>query len=135
MGEKASVSSMNHVRSKIKVVFLGEQSTGKTSILMRFMHDKFEEGLGVHILFIFIKATVGIDFMAKNLTINSNLLRLQLWDTAGQERFRSLIPSYLKDAMITFIVFDVGSTFSSKQDARSFENLTEWFELCSHNRK
>lgn len=34
-------SSLNHIKSKIKLVFLGDQSTGKTSILLRFMHDKF----------------------------------------------------------------------------------------------
>lgn len=56
-----------------------------------------------------MKATVGIDFMAKNLTIAKHHLRLQLWDTAGQERFRSLIPSYLKDASIAFIIFDLTS--------------------------
>ncbi len=48
--------------------------------------------------------------MAKNLHIGNNILRMQLWDTAGQERFRSLIPSYLKDALIAFIVFDLTST-------------------------
>lgn len=42
--------------------------------------------------------------------------RLQLWDTAGQERFRSLIPSYLKDANCALIVFDVTSK-------RTFEEL------------
>lgn len=48
--------------------------------------------------------------MAKNIHIGHNILRMQLWDTAGQERFRSLIPSYLKDALIAFIVFDLTST-------------------------
>ena len=57
-----------------------------------------------------MQPTIGIDFMAKNLHINNNILRMQLWDTAGQERFRSLIPSYLKDALIAFIVFDLTST-------------------------
>jgi len=47
--------------------------------------------------------------MGKNFSIGNNHLRLQLWDTAGQERFRSLIPSYLKDAMVTLIVFDLTS--------------------------
>jgi GTPase SAR1 family protein len=50
MQEKKSESSIAHIKTKIKVVFLGDQSTGKTSILMRFMHDKFEEGLGVDMM-------------------------------------------------------------------------------------
>lgn len=38
-------------------------------------------------------------------------VRLQIWDTAGQERFRSLIPSYLRDADVAVIVFDVTCEF------------------------
>lgn len=64
--------------------------------------------------------------MAKNITVNSTNLRLQLWDTAGQERFRSLIPSYLKDATVNIIVFDLTSTIILNADRRSFENIKEW---------
>jgi Ras-related protein Rab-6A len=53
--------------------------------------------------------------MAKNVHVGHNVLRLQLWDTAGQERFRSLIPSYLKDAFVAFVVFDLTSTFLTIQ--------------------
>jgi GTPase SAR1 family protein len=42
MTEKKSQSSFANIKSKIKVVFLGDQSTGKTSILLRFIQDKFE---------------------------------------------------------------------------------------------
>lgn len=45
--DNKSQSSLTQIKSKIKVVFLGDQSTGKTSILMRFMHNKFEDNQGV----------------------------------------------------------------------------------------
>ena len=53
--------------------------------------------------------TIGIDFVGKNINYKGNVCRLQLWDTAGQERFRSLIPSYLKDAICAIFVFDISS--------------------------
>lgn len=56
------------------------------------------------------KPTIGIDFVGKNVTLNQVTCRLQLWDTAGQERYRSLIPSYLKDAICAIFVFDVTRT-------------------------
>lgn len=40
------------------------------------------------------------------------MVRLQLWDTAGQERFKSLIPSYLKDAHLAIVVFDLTSNLN-----------------------
>lgn len=49
--------------------------------------------------------------MAKTLIVSGKPLRLQFWDTAGQERFRSLIPNYLKEAVIAFLVFDLTSNF------------------------
>lgn len=71
---------------KFKLVFLGEQSVGKTSLITRFMYDTFDNTY---------QATIGIDFLSKTMFLEDRTVRLQLWDTAGQERFRSLIPSVL----------------------------------------
>jgi GTPase SAR1 family protein len=87
-------------RSKYKLVFLGDESVGKTSIIARFMNDTFESSYS---------ATVGIDFLSKTMYLEDRIVRLQLWDTAGQERFRSLIPSYIRDCAVAIIAYDISS--------------------------
>ncbi|RRT68495.1 hypothetical protein BHE74_00012656 [Ensete ventricosum] len=88
--------------AKYKLVFLGDQSVGKTSIITRFMYDKFDTTY---------QATIGIDFLSKTMYLEDRTVRLQLWDTAGQERFRSLIPSYIRDSSVAVIAYDVSSKF------------------------
>ena len=89
--------------NKYKVVFLGDQSVGKTSIITRFLYDNFDNSY---------QATIGIDFLAKTIHLEERKVRLQVWDTAGQERFRSLIPSYIRDCSICIVVYDITSTIS-----------------------
>lgn len=60
---------------KFKLVFVGDQAVGKSSIITRFIKDQFDP---TH------NPTVGIDFVSKNLNIAGTAVRLQLWDTAGQ---------------------------------------------------
>ena len=108
------IQSSTGARSKVKIVMLGDQSVGKTSLIEKFIYEKFHEVGYVPVLI--IQPTVGIDFLAKDYAYKEKLVRLQLWDTAGQERFRSLIPSYLKDSHCAIIVFDL----TSKQ---SLENV------------
>lgn len=74
-----------------------------------------------------MKPTVGIDFLAKNTIHKGKQYRLQLWDTAGQERFKSLIPSYLKDAVGAIIVYDV----ANKQ---SLVDAQKWLKLYNENK-
>uniref|UniRef100_A0A1B0EW67 Putative gtpase rab6/ypt6/ryh1 small g protein n=1 Tax=Lutzomyia longipalpis TaxID=7200 RepID=A0A1B0EW67_LUTLO len=85
---------------KFKLVFLGEQSVGKTSLITRFMYDSFDNTY---------QATIGIDFLSKTMYLEDRTVRLQLWDTAGQERFRSLIPSYIRDSTVAVVVYDITS--------------------------
>ncbi|KAJ3595556.1 hypothetical protein NHX12_004859 [Muraenolepis orangiensis] len=86
---------------KFKLVFLGEQSVGKTSLITRFMYDSFDNTY---------QATIGIDFLSKTMYLEDRTVRLQLWDTAGQERFRSLIPSYIRDSTVAVVVYDITSS-------------------------
>ena len=91
---------------KYKLVFIGDQSVGKTSIISSFMYDTFDAHYA---------STIGIDFVSKSVPVDDGTVRLQLWDTAGQERFRSLIPSYIRDSHVAVVVFDITSreTFNS----------------------
>ena len=97
---------------KYKLVFLGDQGVGKTSIITRFMYDSFDTAY---------QATIGIDFLSKTMYLEDRTVRLQLWDTAGQERFRSLIPSYIRDSSVAVIVYDI-------TNRKSFANTSKWIE-------
>ena len=81
-----------------KIIFLGDQYVGKSSILNRFYQDKFEPDY---------QATIGLDFHSKNVEIKGTAIRLLLYDTAGQEKFKSLIPMYIRDANIIIVVYDI----------------------------
>jgi Ras-related protein Rab-6A len=97
---------------KYKLIFLGDQSVGKSCILNRFMNDTFTEDY---------QATIGLDFQSKNVQIDNQDIHLLLYDTAGQEKFRSLIPMYTRDANIILLVYDI-----SNRD--SFIHLPDWIK-------
>merc|ERR1719162_1582723 len=68
-----------------KLVLLGDASVGKSSILMRFLQNKFSDG---------IETTVGAAFSTKTIETRDRQVKFEIWDTAGQERFKSLAPMY-----------------------------------------
>ncbi|KAI8092562.1 ras family-domain-containing protein [Halteromyces radiatus] len=108
----ASNTEFSNPLRKYKLVFLGEQSVGKTSLITRFMYDTFDNTY---------QATIGIDFLSKTMYLSERTVRLQLWDTAGQERFRSLIPSYIRDSSVAVVVYDT-------TNRASFSNTAKWIE-------
>ena len=111
--ELGASSSINNY----KIVVLGDINVGKTSILSRFRYGSFDQSY---------MPTLGIDFFTKNLFYEDKTIRLILWDTAGQERFRSLIPSYLKNADCIIIVYDI-----TNKD--SFNSLAHWLNDAKNN--
>ncbi|KAI8092818.1 small GTP binding protein RAB6A [Halteromyces radiatus] len=108
-----TVDIIDNSQRKYKLVFLGEQSVGKTSLITRFMYDTFDSTY---------QATIGIDFLSKTMYMNDNrILRLQLWDSGGQERFRSLVPSYIRDSAVCVIVYDISNR-------STFINTDKWID-------
>ena len=107
-----SSKKKNPETPKYKLIFLGDQNVGKSSILNRFLNDTFVEEY---------QATIGLDFQSKNVQIDNQDIHLLLYDTAGQEKFRSLIPMYTRDANIILLVYDI-------TNKESFENLSLWLK-------
>ena len=65
------------------------------------------------------KATIGADFLTKEVMVDDRLVTLQIWDTAGQERFQSLGVAFYRGAACCVLVFDVTI-------AKTFDNLESW---------
>ena len=97
---------------QIKVVLLGDSSVGKTCIVHRFAHDKFNKDSN---------STLGAMFISKVLELPElgAAVKYQIWDTAGQEKYRSLAAMYYQDAAAAILVYDI-----TKKE--SFNAITYW---------
>lgn len=86
-----------------KLVIIGNSGVGKSSLLLRFSDDQFNESY---------LTTIGVDFRFRTQQIDNRQVKLQIWDTAGQERFRTITSAYYKGADGIVIVYDVTSETS-----------------------
>lgn len=93
-----------------KVVLLGEGCVGKTSILLRYIEDKFNDK---HL------TTLQATFLNKKLNINGKRINLSIWDTAGQEKFHALGPIYYRNSNGAILVYDI-------TDEDSFGKVKNW---------
>jgi Ras-related protein Rab-6A len=102
-----------------KVIFIGDANTGKTSIINRIIDNPFNDTYEV---------SIGIDFMSKNIRFRGQNIKIQIWDSAGQEKYKGLIPSYVRNSSIVFIVYDISSR-------TSFENVQNWISFVKNIEK
>eukprot|EP00451_Oxyrrhis_marina_P001408 CAMPEP_0204275998 /NCGR_PEP_ID=MMETSP0468-20130131/27139_1 /ASSEMBLY_ACC=CAM_ASM_000383 /TAXON_ID=2969 /ORGANISM="Oxyrrhis marina" /LENGTH=212 /DNA_ID=CAMNT_0051252477 /DNA_START=59 /DNA_END=697 /DNA_ORIENTATION=+ len=95
----------------LKVIILGDSGVGKTSLMNQYVSKKFTNQY---------KATIGADFLTKEVTIDGRVVTMQIWDTAGQERFQSLGVAFYRGADCCVLVFDltVPKTFDSLESWR-----------------
>nr|MDO8114008.1 Rab family GTPase [Candidatus Sigynarchaeota archaeon] len=82
----------------LKLVVAGDGGTGKTTLLHRYVSNRFIADTSM---------TIGIQFHLKNITFGGVECTLQLWDFAGQDRFRFLLPTFCSGAKGGILIFDM----------------------------
>ncbi|GAB4847264.1 Ras- protein Rab11D [Ancistrocladus abbreviatus] len=117
----ASVGGYGDANQKVdyvfKAVLIGDSAVGKSQILSRFARNEFS---------LDSKATIGVEFQTRTLTIHHKSVKAQIWDTAGQERYRAVTSAYYRGAVGALLVYDITKR-------QTFEHIPRWLEeLRSH---
>ena len=94
-----------------KIILLGDSFVGKTSLIIRFCDDLYED-VGT--------ATIGVDTKTKFIKRKDKKIQLQIWDTAGQERFRSLAKNCTNQMDGIILVYDINQK-------ETFQNIKIWY--------
>ena len=101
----------------IKILTLGDTLVGKSSIVLRFSDNRFDDN---HL------ATIGIDYKTKYIKVKDASVKVLLWDTAGQEKFRNIARQYYKGANGVLLIYDVC-------DRKTYERIGFWMDELKQN--
>ena len=96
-----------------KLILIGPGAVGKTSLLQRFVHNKFSEGY---------ELTIGVDFLSKEVEIApGEKTRLTIWDIGGQDRFKFMRSRFYDGASGALLVFDLSR-------AQTYKEVRKWLK-------
>lgn len=99
-----------------KVLVIGDQGIGKTTLIHRYIYDIFQENN---------EMTIGLDFQEKIVQVSpEDKIVLKIWDTAGSEKFHSIAQSFFTNCDGIILCFDT-------TDKKTFENLYGWVDYIS----
>jgi small GTP-binding protein len=102
------LATQNLVRYKL--VLLGTEKVGKTSLVNRLVNDRFNENY---------MSTLGYNVFEKQIVLEDTTISLLIFDIGGQEKFRELRKKYVDRAHAAFLVFDITNQVS-------FNALSAW---------
>jgi len=96
-----------------KIVLIGDFSTGKTSLIRRFVDNQFSDTY---------LSTIGVKISRKNILINDSEIQGLIWDIEGGTPMKAINRSYLLGAHGCIIVADVTRS-------QTLESLQHYIEV------
>lgn len=102
---------------EFKIVLLGEENVGKTSLIVRYLDNKFNESPSI---------TETTDIRIKKIEKDDKILYINIWDTVGQEKFRNMTENFIKGADGVILVCDI-------TNKKSYEKLGGWVNYLNSN--
>jgi len=104
---------MSDVEFSFKIVVMGNSGVGKTSLIRRYVDNKFENS--------FVN-TLGVDFLSKIVHVDGIKTRLLIWDISGQSKFASFLHLFFKKTDFYVVAFSV-------DDEISFRDIGHWINI------
>lgn len=101
-------------RLAFKIVIVGNGAVGKTSLIRRFVHNKFEKDYLM---------TLGTEVTKYNDQIDGNEITFIIWDLAGQEGFAKMRDKFFYGANAAILVF---SHEENELGDNSFTSIPKW---------
>lgn len=114
--EKSNEDQKNY-GSDLKIILMGNISTGKTSIIDRYIKNTFDEK---------IKATIMPDFSYKIMKRDDTFYRLQFWDIPGQDHNPNLTSIFCRNCQGIIFCCDV-KVKKSRDDILKWKKSLESF--------
>ena len=105
-----SKNKTKKLQQNIKVILLGEAGVGKTSIILRYVQNKFNPSQA---------STFGATYLTKDIERGDNKYKLFVWDTTGQEKYHSVTKLFVQNANVVILVYSIN-------DIDSFKALDYW---------
>ncbi|MFX1376836.1 MAG: Rab family GTPase [Promethearchaeota archaeon] len=97
---------------RFKFVIIGDHEVGKTSLVRRFVENKFSHDY---------RATIGLNILSHYIEFYGNNIIYSLWDVGAQMYFKRFRQTYYLGAQAAFIVFDL-------TNKKSFDNIKVWYK-------
>ncbi|XP_034942329.1 ras-related protein Rab-24-like [Chelonus insularis] len=110
-------------RVDLKVVLLGNSEVGKTSLLERYVNERFNESMAY-------QNTIGAAYAAKNVEVDDKTITLGIWDTAGTERYNAMVRIYYRDAKAAIVCYDITNQASFNRARVWIQELRSQEEEC-----